>query len=89
MRCLYASVADWPRLYKQAYKLVFFKSKVFVRSDENGLTKISHLKPGGWIEQYEISVTFQSDDGTVKPDSSMVKFNKAWPTVLPHMIIFN
>lgn len=27
----------------------------------------SHLKPGGWIEQSEISVVPQSDDGTIPP----------------------
>jgi len=34
-----------------------------------------HLKPGAWIDQYEISIIFQSDDGSVTPDSALGKFS--------------
>jgi hypothetical protein len=30
-----------------------------------------HLKPGGYIEQIEISIDFKSDDGTIPPESSL------------------
>jgi hypothetical protein len=30
--------------------------------------------PGAWIEQLEISVAFQSTDGSVKPDSALAKY---------------
>ncbi|EEP77711.1 conserved hypothetical protein [Uncinocarpus reesii 1704] len=29
---------------------------------------LSHLKPGGWFDQLEMSIQFQSDDGSVKDD---------------------
>jgi hypothetical protein len=32
------------------------------------LTESRHLKPGGWIEQLEMSIEFKSDDGTVTHD---------------------
>jgi len=33
-----------------------------------------HLKPGGYIEQVEVSIYVKSDDGTLRPDSPVVKF---------------
>ncbi|KAK2753717.1 hypothetical protein FQN55_000080 [Onygenales sp. PD_40] len=47
VRCMYASVADWPEFYKTVYK---------------------HLKPGGYIDQLEISIKVKSDDGSVTED---------------------
>lgn len=35
----------------------------------------SHLKPGGYIEQFEILVDIKSDDGTVTSDGPLQKFN--------------
>lgn len=29
------------------------------------------LKPGGWIESFEVEADYRSDDGTLKPDSAM------------------
>ncbi|KAF5011682.1 hypothetical protein FDECE_2220 [Fusarium decemcellulare] len=34
------------------------------------------LKPGGWIESFEVSPTVTSDDGTVAPDSAMAQWDK-------------
>jgi len=33
-----------------------------------------HLKPGGWVEQVELSTIARSDDETVKPDSAQRKW---------------
>ncbi|KAF3055821.1 hypothetical protein GL218_07005 [Daldinia childiae] len=30
------------------------------------------LKPGGWIESFEVEADYRSDDGTLKPDSAMI-----------------
>lgn len=38
------------------------------------LTCHRHLKPGGYIEQVEISIEIKSDDQTITPDSPLVKF---------------
>ena len=35
-------------------------------------------KPGGWLEDYESSAQFQSDDGTVLPDSPMDQWSKVF-----------
>lgn len=32
------------------------------------------LKPGGWLESYEISPTWESDDDTIPPNSAMAKW---------------
>ncbi|KAH8787242.1 hypothetical protein BGZ57DRAFT_743893, partial [Hyaloscypha finlandica] len=34
------------------------------------------IKPGGWIEQLEISIMFTSDDGTVAKDHFMAKWSQ-------------
>jgi hypothetical protein len=40
------------------------------------LTYIRCTKPGGWIEQMEISIMFKSEDGTVTPDHFMAKWSQ-------------
>lgn len=37
---------------------------------------MKHLKPGGWIEQVELSVEPKADDDTVPPDSIFAKWGK-------------
>lgn len=34
------------------------------------------LKPGGWVESFEISPTAESDDGTVAYDSAMAQWGR-------------
>lgn len=34
------------------------------------------LKPGGWIESFEVSPTMVSDDNTVAPDSALAQWDK-------------
>ncbi|KAI1660025.1 S-adenosyl-L-methionine-dependent methyltransferase [Daldinia decipiens] len=51
IRYMVGSVADWPKLFRQAFKT---------------------LKPGGWIESFEVEADYRSDDGTLKPDSAMI-----------------
>jgi hypothetical protein len=34
------------------------------------------MKPGGYIEQFELSVEIKSDDGTVTDDGPLRKFNE-------------
>jgi hypothetical protein len=38
--------------------------------------KCSHLQPGGYLEQLEISVVLKSDDGTVTPGSIFDRWGK-------------
>lgn len=45
---------------------------VCIRTDSD---LASHLKPGGYIEQFEVSVGMKSDDGTVTDDSPLKIFN--------------
>ena len=45
----------------------------------SSLTRSRHLKPGGYIEQVEISIEVKSDDGTVTSDSPLVKFCNVYP----------
>jgi hypothetical protein len=40
-----------------------------------------HLKPGGWVEQIELSSIARADDGTIAPDSPLVR----WITVFEQM----
>ncbi|KAF7550351.1 hypothetical protein G7Z17_g5775 [Cylindrodendrum hubeiense] len=35
---------------------------------------LSHLSPGGWVEQVELGMTTKSDDGTVTPDMPFAKW---------------
>ena len=34
------------------------------------------LKPGGWLESYEPSSTFESDDGTVTDDTAVMQWSR-------------
>lgn len=36
------------------------------------------LRPGGWVENQEFGVDFQSDDGTLAPDSATVRWMNLW-----------
>lgn len=37
-----------------------------------------NLKPGGWIEQIEVSVMFDSDDNTIPANSAMASWGYVW-----------
>src|SRR5947207_772694 len=38
----------------------------------------THTKPGGWIQQLEMSIEFTSDDGTVGPDHFMAQWSRTF-----------
>lgn len=38
----------------------------------------AHTKPGGWIQQLEMSIEFKSDDGTVGPDHIMAQWSRTF-----------
>lgn len=38
----------------------------------------THTKPGGWIQQLEMSIEFKSDDGTVGPDHIMAEWSRTF-----------
>lgn len=38
--------------------------------------KPSHLKPGAWINQMEMSIQFKADDDTCPPDHTMAEWSK-------------
>ncbi|KAK5994292.1 Methyltransferase [Cladobotryum mycophilum] len=69
VRAMYGSVADWPRFYQQALD----------RSWYHYLTKYnsySHLTPGGWYQQIEMSVVPVSDDGSITEGSIFDQWGK-------------
>jgi hypothetical protein len=70
-RSLYGCVADWATFYKEALEYVAISVHKFSKTNFP-----SHLKPGGWFEQVEISVVPKSDDGTVEPDSIFEQWGK-------------
>ncbi|KAK1709457.1 S-adenosyl-L-methionine-dependent methyltransferase [Colletotrichum acutatum] len=55
IRFLVGSIADWPALFKQAYRA---------------------LKPGGYLESFEVSPAIMSDDGTVPETSALGQWGK-------------
>ncbi|KAL2879483.1 hypothetical protein SGCOL_005088 [Colletotrichum sp. CLE4] len=55
VRFLVGSIADWPALFKQAYRA---------------------LKPGGYLESFEVSPAIMSDDGTVPETSALGQWGK-------------
>ncbi|KAK0631293.1 S-adenosyl-L-methionine-dependent methyltransferase [Immersiella caudata] len=57
IRYLFGSIADWPKLLKQAYRA---------------------CKPGGYVESFEASCVFQSDDGTLKEGSPLDQWGKVF-----------
>lgn len=57
MRYLFGSIADWPKLLKQAYRT---------------------CKPGGYVESFEASCVYKSDDGSLKEGSPMDQWGKVF-----------
>lgn len=57
LRYLFGSIADWPRLLSQAYRV---------------------CKPGGYVESYEASCVFRSEDGTLLPGSPLDEWGKVF-----------
>ncbi|GKT60185.1 methyltransferase domain-containing protein [Colletotrichum tofieldiae] len=55
VRFLVGSIADWPALFRQAYRA---------------------LKPGGYLESFEVSPAILSDDGTVPETSALGQWGK-------------
>ncbi|KAK2033255.1 methyltransferase domain-containing protein [Colletotrichum zoysiae] len=55
IRFLVGSIADWPALFKEAYRA---------------------LKPGGYLESFEVSPVVLSDDGTVPETSALGQWGK-------------
>ncbi|KAK1991146.1 methyltransferase domain-containing protein [Colletotrichum falcatum] len=55
IRFLVGSIADWPALFKEAYRA---------------------LKPGGYLESFEVSPMILSDDGTVPETSALGQWGK-------------
>ncbi|KDN63519.1 putative methyltransferase domain-containing protein [Colletotrichum sublineola] len=55
IRFLVGSIADWPALFKEAYRA---------------------LKPGGYLESFEVSPAILSDDGTVPETSALGQWGK-------------
>jgi hypothetical protein len=74
-RYMAVSLTGLPFTRKQ-WRKFFFGSQY--RQNVAGFNEIgsSHLKPGGWFEQTEMSVVIKSDDGTVKPDSIFAKWGR-------------
>jgi hypothetical protein len=44
--------------------------------------KIRNLQPGGWVEALGVDFPYVSDDGTLKPDSALVKWTETIVTGL-------
>lgn len=62
IRSLYGCVADWPEFFRQAMRLVI--KHLFGTLLADHTLFFSCLKPGGYVEQVEMSVIPKSDDGT-------------------------
>lgn len=68
VRALYGSVADWPAFYNEVLEYGQSLGAFALAPVITMLTCCRHLKPGGWLEQLEMSIVFRSDDGTVTHD---------------------
>lgn len=66
---MYASVADWPALYQECYEYDLFQLHYsnFIISDSTA--SHSHLSPGSYLEQAELSPVPKSDDGSIDADN--------------------
>ena len=69
IRMLFASVADWPALYRECYTCVllpFLQSPTYT---ERSYSENSHLAPGGYLEHAETTPIAKSDDNSITPGS--------------------
>ena len=62
---------------KRIRKCLSYSRMVGICEERLFLTSTRHLKPGGYIEQVEISIDMISDDGTIKPHSAVCTFSEA------------
>lgn len=62
------------------FDFIHIRSLLGSISDWPGLYQqaFRHLKPGGWIEQVELSIQFKSSDGTLAPDSPLRRFSELY-----------
>lgn len=62
----------------ESFDYVHFRYLVGCIPDWPALFKQAYrvLKPGGWIESFEVSPTVTSDDDTVKPGSALAQWDK-------------
>jgi len=69
-RFMLASISSWKRLIRKAYQSVTSPSSpVCVGCLHIAIPR--HTKPGGYFELQELNPRFDSDDGSVKEDSSL------------------
>ncbi|RSL70782.1 hypothetical protein CEP54_001646 [Fusarium duplospermum] len=62
----------------ESFDYVHFRYLIGCIPDWTALFKQAYraLKPGGWIESFEVSPTMVSDDNTVAPDSALAQWDK-------------
>ncbi|KAJ4157457.1 hypothetical protein NW754_009100 [Fusarium falciforme] len=62
----------------ETFDYVHFRYLIGCIPDWTALFKQAYrvLKPGGWIESFEVSPTMVSDDNTVAPDSALAQWDK-------------
>lgn len=64
--------------YTEKFDLIHIRSSLGSFTDEQRRhiyrEAYQHLKPGGWIEQVEASVVFESDDNTIPTGSAIERW---------------
>ncbi|KAK2865212.1 hypothetical protein FQN49_003801 [Arthroderma sp. PD_2] len=63
-RFLIASIRDWPKLTRQAFR--YSSISLHVMTARLTIHTVSCTKPGGWVEFQDWDGTIRSDDGTLK-----------------------
>lgn len=70
-RLLIAGIADYPLLFGQAFRYARISCQL---SGSAHCSCLRATKPGGYCEIQELDPHFYSDDGSLHPDSSIVKW---------------
>lgn len=69
--------------YREKFDLIHLRMMIgaFTKSQAKEFYRqaYKHLKPGGWIEQVEICISFTSADNTILPDSALAKWGYVQP----------
>lgn len=72
-RYMTAALQDWPKLMSQAYKLSVHYKCPFQKEETYVYGQARNTKPGGWVEFQDFDLNLYSEDGTLKPDSYLMR----------------
>ncbi|KAF5695369.1 methyltransferase [Fusarium denticulatum] len=71
VRLMVGSIADWDKLIRQCFEYTTPNSAI-----HSPLTTCSNLEPGGWLEVIDPVFPAKSEDGTLKPDSPLHRWDE-------------